>query len=171
MSFSESSFVKNGNSMAYISSNTFINTGDLNKNGFPLKLSSGQERPGMQGVSSLKCVSTDPSSTLGIYMAALETGRPFKITATQYEAWSKKTEHFIGVKKGKEKEGPVAGHAAKKPDKSFLKDAGKKLNTLSNSVDDFSKLVGAAVKAAAMLVMAISNPSLAAAGLAAGISR
>jgi hypothetical protein len=44
---------------------------------------------------SFTCVSTDPAQVLGLYLAALETGRPFKISPVQYRDFAKKTRNVL----------------------------------------------------------------------------
>jgi hypothetical protein len=57
-------------------------------------LSAASYPEGMK-LKSLSCVSSDPAQVMGLYLAALRTGRPFTITMAQYQDWTKKTRNIL----------------------------------------------------------------------------
>jgi hypothetical protein len=87
---------------------------------------------------SLCCVSTDPAAVLGLYFAALQTGRPFKISLGQYQEWSKKTRNVLS-----------------RESLSLSPDKEKKVTGPST----FVKFAAVAIKACAEVVVALGGPA------------
>jgi hypothetical protein len=138
--------------------------------------------------TTLTCVSTDPAAVLGLYIAALETGRPFTITAVQYKSWSEKTSAWLNrpvpaqslsgrhgtpaasrPPQGRPAAGTRSAHSNGVPGSIGRGAHPQKLSPgRQGSAVNFTALAVAAVKAAAAIAitMAAPTPALAAIGIA-----
>jgi hypothetical protein len=119
----------------------------------------GLERPG-QG-TSITCVSTDPAQVMGLYLAALQTGRPFKISTVQYQEWTKKTCAMLS--------GPGVSPASQSKSQARVSKAAAKPEPAASPSRPlkFAAFALAATKIAANVALAVVSPAPA---LAAGIA-
>jgi hypothetical protein len=83
---------------------------------------------------------------LGLYFAALQTGRPFKISLAQYQDWSRKTRNFL---------------SRESRSIDFSPDKGRE--KIKSGPSPFAKFAAAAIRTCAEVaaVLKSPNPSLA----------